>query len=181
MLLNTRDAYGSLTRWLHWTIALLIIGLIIIGFSFHYMSRPERMFWMKLHKSFGISVLILMILRVVLKFFQFQPKLIKAPRWQQISARVSHGSLYFLAISMPLSGWIMSSAFGRATTWLPYVKIHFPFVQGQRLLGRYSHQFHITVAWIIAAIIIYTLAALKHHFINKDNTLVRMLRSKTSN
>ena len=84
---NTDRQWGSVAKFFHWTIALLIIGNGIFGLCMDLASNPmQKINWLALHKSIGLTVLALFLLRVLWRFFNRQPKDEPAPRWQHIAA-----------------------------------------------------------------------------------------------
>ena len=168
---NTANSYGIVTKTLHWLIALAIIFMLCLGFLMH------TSLWYTLHKSLGITILLLMILRVIWTLCNPSPVFPKKmPLWMRIAARLTHSSLYVLALLMPFSGWLMSSASGRSPQFWWWFKWSLPWVSDNRNLARLSHSLHELLAWVlIAVILLHTLASLKHHFIDKDGILKRML------
>ena len=176
--LNTQYQFGLLSRTLHWVIAAAIIGLIVMGYCLHLIAATDRYFFIQLHKSVGLTVLMLMALRVIATFAQTRPSLDGLPRFEQIAARISHFLLYCLAFVMPLSGWIMSSAFGYNTHWFSLLTLNFPFVKGNYAIGRIGSWLHHHIVWaLIFLIALHTLAALKHHYKDNNSILKRMTGS----
>src|SRR4051812_15686411 len=112
MLKNTVDRWGAGAKFFHWTISTLIICLICAGL---YMTsvkmNPAVLKIFFLHKSFGITVLALAVLRVIWKTTNVRPAYLTNHRaWEKALAKATHLFLYFCMFAMPLSGWIMSSA-----------------------------------------------------------------------
>ena len=174
---NSRESWGAVAKGFHWTIALLIIGLLALGL---YMTGlpigPAAFKLFFLHKSLGITVLALAALRLGWKLANIRPD---APaghrRWEKGLAHATHMLLYFAMFAMPLSGWIMSSAknfhvsvFGLFT--LP------DLVAPDPALAERAAGFHTALAWVLmAAIALHAAGAFKHHIIDRDDTLLRML------
>ena len=174
---NTSERWGSVAKFFHWSIAVLVIGMLALGL---YMAElppvPSTFRLFALHKSFGMIVLALMVLRLLWRSFNARPEEMAAyKQWERILARIIHWFLYAAVIAMPLSGWIMSSAknfhvgvFGLFT--LP------DLVGPDKALAEQAEEFHETLAWcIIAALALHVVGALKHHIIDRDSTLRRML------
>ncbi len=100
MLKNTPKQYGSITKIFHWTIALLIIGMLCLGF---FMSGPI----VNVHKLVGLLILVLVAARLIWKLFNPQPTLPETvSHLEKIAARSVQGLLYLCMFGMPLSGWV---------------------------------------------------------------------------
>lgn len=174
---NTDSAYGLAAKGFHWIVAVLVIGLLCLGL---YMADLEPnpfkfnlYFW---HKSFGIAVLALMLARLGWKLSNTRPeKLATHKPWEKTLASIAHALLYALAIAMPLSGWIMSSAKGFSVSVFGLFTLP-DLVAENKAIGALMAEFHETAAWIVIALLaLHIGGALKHHFIDRDSTLRRML------
>lgn len=174
---NTPDRYGAVSKAFHWLSALLVIGLICVGLYMTNAEKTPAVFPLYgLHKSFGIVVLALTLLRVLWHFASKKPALAESmKKWEKMAAKAAHCFLYFAMFAMPLSGWMMSSAKGRSVKL--FDKVPLPdLVEENVELGDRLAAFHEYLAWaLIAAIFLHAVAALKHHFVEKDVTLKRML------
>lgn len=173
---NTPQSYGSVAILFHWTMAILIILLIILGL---YMTGlPVSLRKLKLygwHKEWGILVLGLVILRVLWRSMNVVPLLSGLPAWEALAARCTHWSFYLLMGVLPISGWIMSSAAGLPVSFFGLFVLP-DWVKPDEGLRLYFKQIHVYLAYImIAFICLHVLAALKHHFINRDDILRRIL------
>ncbi|NVJ90186.1 MAG: cytochrome b [Methylocystaceae bacterium] len=174
---NTPEVYGSVSKTFHWLIFIGFIALYAIGF---YMTSlplgPEMFEKIVLHKSIGIVVLGLVVLRLLWRFFNPAPVLPdNMPPIERLGAHVSHIALYSIMIVMPLSGWAMSSAANFPISvfgWFTLPSLMAPSKPAVEFLK----EFHEVMAWVILFLLtIHIAAALKHHFINKDNVLKRIL------
>lgn len=177
-LKNTKSSYGSVTKWLHWLIFFGILGLLIVGFFMDDIAdKATKGQVVMLHKSMGLTVLLLGIIRIVWALMNPHPGYSdKVPGWQVFAARSMHFILYALVIAMPLSGWIMSMAAGKTPMYFGLFPVVLPGVPLGRPLAKLANWYHLVLAWtIISFVSLHILAALKHHFINKDNVLKRML------
>ncbi len=176
MLKNTIDNYGSVARTLHWLIAVLVIGMLIFGFLLESIPKPIRGEMIGLHKSIGLTILLLILLRLIWRFINIQPVLpISVPPWEQIAARSVHILFYLVLLLMPLSGWIMSSLDGHPVFFWKWWNWTLPLPVNKTLANDFFNV-HVTIAWIIIALLVLHIgAALKHHFIEKNNVLRRML------
>jgi cytochrome b561 len=174
---NTPAAYGAVTKTFHWTLAALVVGMLCLGL---YMSDlPNGLDKLKLynlHKSLGACVLFLVLCRIGWHAYSAKPPFVASLKaWEKISARAVHIFLYAAMIGMPLSGWFMSSAAGRSVSVFGLFALP-DFVQPDKTLAQLLRETHETLADIlIAAICLHVLGALKHHFLDRDATLRRML------
>lgn len=176
-LKNTASHHGSLSKWLHWGIAFIVVGMLAAGF---YMantdSSPLRTNVSNLHKSFGILIILLMLLRLGWRFANITPTLPRTmPQWEQIAARLVHYLFYIVLIAMPLSGWLMGSAAGRPPEFFGLFVL--PSIAPEsRALAGFFREIHGFIAWsLVILIALHVLAALKHHFLDKNDVLRRML------
>lgn len=176
MLKNTSTSYGTITKSFHWIMAILIIGVVIAGFTMTRLE-PSDLKWSIYgnHKAVGVILLCLIPLRILWRLISKIPKLPKTvPGWQRLAANANIFILYILMVVMPLSGFLMSTMGGRSIDMFGVFTIE-SFEKNQSVSSQ-AHDIHMTVAWVIAGLIIlHTLGALYHHFIHKDNVLKRML------
>lgn len=175
-ILNTRSQFGIVSKILHWFMAFLIIGMLIIGF---YMSslplgtiKLELYGW---HKEFGILVLFLVLVRLLWRIKNVDPEL--NIYWlERLAARSMHWALYILMFAMPLTGWLLTSAAGLAPSFFGLFSLPL-LISPDRDKMMVLWIVHEWLAYgLIAALCIHTAAALKHHFIDKDDILRRMWR-----
>ncbi len=168
MLKNTNHSYGSLSKWLHWGVVLLVLLMFLSGYF--------GLFSMNTHKLMGLSILSLMVLRIIWRLCNPTPEL--PPHVTKLERILSHsvqGLLYLALVMMPLSGWIMASAkgyFPHLGHWL----IPLPGISLNHNVGEFFENVHVTLAVIILVLIgLHFLGAIKHYFIDKDGILQRML------
>ena len=169
-LRNSTIQYGSISKFFHWSLAILIIGMIFLGFFMQASSTYA------VHKSIGLTILLLAALRFFWRLFNPPPALpVTIPDWQKAAAHLSHYLLYFLLFAMPLSGWIMSTAAGYAPRFWWLFTVPAPGIHASKNIATIASQTHTILAWMLSTIIVlHTLAALKHHFIDKDNVVNSM-------
>lgn len=165
---------------LHWTIAVLIVGLIIFGLLMTNPNMPNRFVIYQLHKSFGILVLILSVFRLVWRWLHKPPPLPEhMKRWEKFAARSTHIAFYGVMIGMPLLGWALVSAsplpIPTELFWIvPWPDI--PFIPESEALERVFEFLHGNIGKLtIGLILLHAGAAMKHHFVNKDNVFARMM------
>lgn len=173
---NSPARYGSVAQTLHW----LIVGLVILQFTLARIADnlplgPDKVGTMARHKSVGITILMLAILRLVWRLFDPPPSPPPMRRWQLLASRVSHTALYALLFAMPLTGWMMSSASNYPVSWFGFYQLP-DLVGPDHDLKETLEEVHETLFNILAAIAgLHIAAALKHQFIDRDGLLFRML------
>lgn len=179
---RTDPRYTRTAIMLHWLIALLIFGAFPLGL---YMSElplsPTRLRLYSYHKWIGITVLMLAILRLGWRAFHRPPPLpTSMPHWQQVATHAMHHLLYLLLLIVPLSGWMMSSAKGFQTVWFGVLPLP-SLVDKDKALGELLTEVHEGLNWTLLVLVgVHVVAALKHHFIDRDGLLSRMSLLKKS-
>ncbi|MEO6968806.1 MAG: cytochrome b [Rhodanobacteraceae bacterium] len=177
-LRNTETRWGSVAQTFHWLIAALIvaqgaIGLIMVELSL----SPTKIKVYALHKSIGLTVLALALLRLIWRAGNRAPHDPAAmPSWQRIAAHVSHVALYALMLALPLSGWLFNSAANFPLAWFGIV--HLPSQTGHvdPALKAFALSAHVALFWILVAVLAaHVAAALWHHYDRRDDVLRRML------
>lgn len=173
---NSSLRYGSVAQFLHWGIVVLLIVQVTLGKIAD--SLPiglERLVMMARHKSFGITILGLALLRLAWRLFDRPPPPPPMPRWQEIAARLNHWGLYALLFALPLSGWLMSSAANRPASWFGLAQLP-DFIApdpGLKEVFEEIHEMLVNVLFVLAGL--HVAAALKHQFVDRDGLLWRML------
>lgn len=177
-LKNPDNRWGAVSQFLHWTIVVLFLAMAVIGLSLDSLPKSPSYFWVfNLHKSVGLTLLALAVIRVAWRVYAGAPApLASIPGWQLLLARVTHWGLYALIIAQPLSGWLFDSAGGlRPLRWFGLFEV--PKLVGPnselRELARDAHGW---IFWaLVALVLMHAGAALYHHYFVGDNTLRRML------
>ena len=177
MLGNTRDNWGTVSKSLHWLMAGFVFVQLVLGpLALSWRLSPTKLDLYVWHKSIGMLILLLVILRASWRLVNLSPGLpVGLPPWEQIAARVSHLLLYLLMFLLPLSGWIINSAAN-----IPF-KVFWAFplpdlVSHDKALAELAKMAHF--ALVIALVVLLVLhigAALRHHFVRRNNILQRML------
>ena len=167
------NTYSRVARWLHWIMALLIVGNLIGGFV--HDANPQLI--MPLHKSTGLLVLALAFFRLGWRFAHpVPPYPATMAAWEKLAASVTHFLLYAFMILIPLSGWIMSSAGDRPLDFYGLFAIPKFAVTREDAIVSASGAGHELLAFaMIALLLLHVAAALRHHFVLKDGVLRRML------
>ena len=180
MLTNTRDRYGAIHKLLHWLIAVLVIGLMAVGFAMTNLVAPfsqTQYDLFQLHKSFGLLLLVLMAVRLGWRVSQPVPPLPDGmTSIERFMAGATHWGFYILLIAMPISGLVMISA-----SSFPIGEVFglFPFpdlLADDQQVYEAARRAHAVIGWAILALLaLHVAGALKHHFVERDDTLRRML------
>lgn len=176
---NTAGRYGAVAQGFHWVVALCVIGLLGLGLYMDSLDPSPSAFKLyALHKSVGIVVLLLAVLRLVWKLSNPHPQALPThAAWERFLARLTHVFLYFAIIGMPLSGWVMSSAKNYPVNLFWIEGLTLPNIVGpSERVAEMASTFHeLTAFALIAAIVLHFAGALKHHVIDRDATLRRMI------
>ena len=177
-LKNTTDRWGGISQLLHWTIAILIVLIGIVGLVMGELPRSPKDFWVyTAHKSLGLALLALVVVRIGWRVYAGAPRPVPGtPRWQALLAAATHGAIYLLILAIPMSGWMLDSASGlRPLRWFGLVEVP-KLVAPDEALAANAHGAHEWLFWLLMALVAgHAGAALYHHFIQRDATLARML------
>ena len=175
---NTAQRWGSLSKSLHWLIALLILALGIVGLVMGEFPKTPKYFWIyTMHKSIGITVLVLVVVRLAWRLYAGAPEPVPGtPSWQERIASATHWLLYVLMFAIPLSGWLYDSASGLRPFKL-FGLVEMPkLVAPSEQASQFSHAIHEWGFWaLILLVLAHAGAALYHHIHLRDATLARML------
>jgi cytochrome b561 len=182
-----QERYSAVAISLHWLIALGIIVNIALGLYFADLPRsdPDKFFLTQTHKSIGLTILVLSLIRVAWRLMNPVPPLpASMSPVTRFAAHATHFLLYVLIIAIPLSGWLLvsSSPLGLPTMyfgWFAWPQLPY-FSDLPRVAKKmWSHEFgtvHVYLAWsAIVLVTLHIVAALYHQFIRRDIVLGRML------
>jgi len=173
---NTEQRYGIITICIHWIMALLLIGMLALGL---YMTDlPTSALKIKLfglHKEFGILILMLVLVRLFWRLSNKSPSLNSLPTWERLAARAVHWAFYGFMFALPISGWLITSAANLPISFFGLFTLPNLIAPSEQLKSLFG-EIHEWLAYgLIATICLHIVAALKHHFINKDNILKGMI------
>ncbi|MHB1947229.1 MAG: cytochrome b [Gammaproteobacteria bacterium] len=172
---NSTIRYGLIAILLHWIMAILLIALLILGL--YMVGLPVSLEKLKLygwHKEYGILALILVIIRIVWRLSNITPTL-AIPLLEKIAARTVHWAFYGFMFAMPITGWLITSAAGLPVSFFGLFVLPDLVAPNPDLMKSFQEIHEWLGYGLIATIILHASAALKHHFINKDDILKRML------
>ena len=172
-----RNRYSTVSLALHWIIAGAILVQVLLITAHENVEGPLSREFVMLHKSVGITILLLTLARIGWRLANPAIALpAEMPRWERIAARTTHVLFYVVLIAMPLTGWLATSASGRAFHWFGLFEWPLLPVGGGREAARQFMGVHGAVMkGLYVLIALHVLAALKHQFINRDNVLHRMI------
>lgn len=184
-LLNNDSRWGAIAQTLHWVIAALVITQFTLAQLAenagalkreHPAAAIEQLALLARHKSVGITILMLAIVRLLWRTVSAVPPLpVSTPRWQAKLAHASHALFYVLLFALPITGWLMSSAANYPVSWFGLATLP-NLVAPNHDLHETLEGVHVTLAWTLFVLaIVHVLAALKHHFFDHDEVLARML------
>ncbi len=193
-LKNTRNNYGSIAKWLHWGTAILFLGSYISVYYRHWFTdrdTPENWIAIQLHLSIGITIAVVVALRIIWRITNRPPKLEPGTRLQHMAAHAGHLALYAIMIIMPVTGYL-----GTGINTEFFFMFDIPKFESTQLFNRlvieglgitpeafeapmdFIHK-QVFGAWLVWMLILgHAGAALYHHFIKKDNTLYKMTTGK---
>ena len=171
------NSYTAVAKLFHWGMAVLIGGLLALGFVMTDMElSPEKLQYYAWHKWAGVSVFALVWLRLAWRVMNPPPAYpdSMSPMLKTM-AHLGHAALYGLMIVIPLSGWLLSSAKGVQTVWFGVLPLP-DLLEKDKELGHLLHEVHEALNFVLLFLLAgHVAAALKHHWFDKDDILKRML------
>lgn len=173
---NTAEKFGLTARAFHWLIAVLILMLLMMGYQMGTLPMgPDKLWVIGLHKSLGITVLALGIMRLIWRILNAPPPALPShAKWEKILAKTIHGVFYLSIIGMPLSGWIMSSASEYPVTFFGWFNMPSIVAKNHDLAEAMEEVHELFALGLMGSVALHIAGALKHRLIDKDDTLKRM-------
>ena len=169
--------YPASSKWLHWAVAACVLTTIPVAIAMVRVGEgPLQDTLFNFHKSLGVLILLLMILRLINRLVVGAP----APdptiaRWQRAASSAVHGLLYVLLFAMPIVGYVAHSAYGANIPFFGLFELP-PIIAKNEPLSEKLFALHTYAGWLVAILVAMHIgAALQHHFIHRDNVLRRML------
>jgi cytochrome b561 len=176
---TTAARYSTPAIALHWLLALLIAGTFALGVYMHELPfSPTRLKLYNWHKWAGVTILGLSALRLLWRLTHRPPADAPMPAWQRVSAHAAHWALYALFFAVPLMGWAYSSSAGFPIVVFGVLPLP-DFVAPDRAVAEVLKERHGQLAWALALVVaLHVAAALKHHFMDRDGLLLRMMPAR---
>ena len=169
--------YSPASKLFHWLVALIVLTMLSVSFFLDVLPGTIKPTAILIHKSFGLTVLLLMVLRTLWILHSGKPALpaTVAP-WERALSHVVQYSLYLFLFLMPICGWVMSVAANKTPVYFGLFQVPLPFIAPSKPLAQWMFSAHRTIAFIIIALLcLHVAGALKHYFIDRDKVLQRML------
>ena len=179
---NTQHQYGIVTILIHWLMAILIIGLFVLGkimsdLDYYDPNYHVYPWW---HKSFGLVVTFMLVFRIIWKWTNPKVETIKSIKPIEVKlSKIMHAILYMSVFICCISGVMISTAEGAGIEFFNWFEIPALISSGSSQADLAGEIHEISTLTLIVIASIHLFAGLKHHFINKNNTLKRMLSPKT--
>ena len=176
-ILNTKESYGNFTKIIHYILMFSVLGMLLVGAIMGDLPKSISGQVYVIHKLCGLAVLTLMVIFALWSLSNPKPGYPNdMPIWQQHLAKTTQALLYISLILMPISGWVMSTAAGKAPH-LFGVSLPMPGIPQVRDIARTASNLHEIIAWTITGLLLlHVTGALKHYFLDKNNLLQRMLK-----
>jgi cytochrome b561 len=174
---NPPDRWGAVSQSLHWLIVAGVVVMATLGLSMTDLpDTPHKVRMYALHKSIGLTIFALMLLRLAWRLHAGAPRALDGmPRWQRRVASATHAALYALLLAMPASGWLINSSSGFPLHWFGLVRVP-QFGGRDDALNAVATNLHQGMFWTLLALaLLHAGAALWHHLVQRDPTLARML------
>lgn len=175
-LRSTATDWGLVAKSFHWVMAIGMISMFAFGLYMVELplSKAKQELY-SLHKSVGITLLGLAVLRLVWRLFERRPALPEMTWWQKLAASGVHYALYVLIFALPLSGWAYNSASNFPLSWFGLVNLP-RLVAADKQIKELAGQAHEALGWLLVVVLLAHIgAALFHHFVKGDHVLRAML------
>lgn len=171
------DHYTGVAVVLHWSVALLILGSFVVGtYMVELDLSPWKLKVYSWHKWSGVTIFLLVALRLAWRVTHRPPGLPAAmPEWQRHAAAISHALLYLLMFAVPVSGWLMSSAAGFPVVYFGVFQLPDLVAKNKELFELMKSVHYVLNKALLVLVLLHVVAALKHHFVDRDDVLRRMV------
>ena len=177
MLKNTHEEYGLVSRILHWLTFFVVVGMLVGGQLLGVLSDGGiKPIVASAHKSIGVLVFLLVVVRLLWRLANPRPRFLGTKLVLRYVAEVLHVCLYVILLIQPLAGILMSQAYGYPVVVFGWIEMPTLIWHNPSLGGVFRQIHSVTANTLLAVIVVHGAAALKHHYIDGDRTLIRMLK-----
>lgn len=172
-----RNRYSTVSLLFHWGLALMVLAQVLLITAHEATEGPMSREFVQIHKAAGLTVLVLTLARIGWRMANpALPIPAGTPDWQKFAARATHVLFYVLLIGIPMFGWAASSAGGRGIQWFGLFEWPLlPIERSRDLAGALMDLHEAGVKALYVLLALHVLAALKHHFVDRDNVMHRMI------
>jgi cytochrome b561 len=169
--------YTTIAVSLHWIIAFAIFATMALGVYMHELElSPTKLKLYSYHKWIGVTIFGLVLFRLAWRLAHRPPPPPEGmPAWQHRAAGAAHAALYLLTLAIPLSGWLMSSASGFQVVYLGVLPIPDLVAKDRSLADQLKDVHYYLNILMFTVLVLHVAAALKHHVVDRDDVLSRML------
>lgn len=177
-LTNSVSYYGLMPILLHWIMAIIIIGMFFLGEYMvdldYYDSWYHQAPWW--HKSIGVCLFSLLLIRIGLKLSSATPAPLSSYKsWELVLAKITHVSFYLLLLAICMSGYLVATAKGVGVELFAWFEIPAIMALSENQTDLFGEIHEVTTHILVVLFLLHVAAALKHHFVDHDSTLTRML------
>lgn len=175
--LNSEKAYGIIAQVLHWCVAALIFVQLPLGlYAANLPVSMARLKWLSYHKSLGMTILLLMMLRLCWRWIDAPPALPGTiSSWERRAALSIHRALYVVPMLAMFAGWLYASAAGLSVNWFGWLLIPDLIAKNTELAPLFKQLHHGLVGLLVLVLIVHIGAAARHAFVLSDDVVQRML------
>jgi cytochrome b561 len=177
---NTKNSYGVVTILLHWLMTILVMGLFILG---QYMTDLDYYdSWYQLapwwHKNIGLCVFALLVIRLIWRLINITPESISTYKvWEVKLSKIVHVLFYILLFITCFSGYFVSTAKGVGFEFFAGFEVPSLISLSENNADNFATMHELATHGLLLLFLLHVVAALKHHYINKDITLIRMFKN----
>jgi len=175
--LNSKEAYGIIAQLLHGCVAALVFTQIVLGlYAANLPVSMARLQWLSHHKSLGLTILVLVLVRFVWRRIDAPPPLPHTmARWEHRAAHAMHHALYLVPVLAMFAGWLYASAAGLTVNWFGLMLIPDLIDKNTELAPLLKELHHVLVGLLVLLLAGHIGAALRHALVLRDNVVKRML------
>jgi len=175
---DTLQRFGFVSKLLHWTIGIIMIVQFYVIFYYEEIPKdsPLKLEYILLHKSLGITLLVLGVFFVIWRLVNQRPLLPdNLTKREVMLAKATHFLLFTLMVLIPFTGYALSTSAGRASAWFGYVDLPLLWPASKSAAGLFKEIHEYLAYTLLGLLALHLLATIKHHFLLKDDVLKRML------